>query len=282
MNLKYLIYGLVDPRDGQLRYIGKSSSGRRRPQAHGSPSYLARDTTYKANWIRSLKSLGLSYKIVIIHEFQEPEILGLAETFWIAYFRGLGAKLTNLTDGGEGYNLTPEHKAKIQDAHLRSGHKPLESTWRKALEVRQADPNSSLKLAQGHKGYKTFKDQCGNIYITIQGAARQLGLSAGNVHSVLNKHPAYRHTKGYVFRYTDEPDITPEEYLQAINHKSQQTIELNHKKATRHCAPFRDEDGNIYNYPLEAAKLLNLVSSNIHKALRGELKSTGGHRFKFC
>ncbi len=99
---KFLIYGLVDPVSGQLRYVGKSTEGLDRPKEHGYPSELKRGHGYKENWIRQLRSLGLNYKIEVLHEVTDAEILSEAEIHWIAYFRALGCKLTNLTDGGEG------------------------------------------------------------------------------------------------------------------------------------------------------------------------------------
>src|SRR5438105_11913465 len=97
----FIIYGLIDPRDGQLRYVGKSVSGMNRPKAHMQHVFL-QSNTHKVNWIRQLKALGLQYGIVVIQSLDDKEMLSQAEIFWIAYFRQLGCPLTNLTAGGEG------------------------------------------------------------------------------------------------------------------------------------------------------------------------------------
>lgn len=100
---KFIIYGLFDPRNGELRYIGKSVSGIHRAMGHALPCLLNRDgNTYKANWINQLKRYGLNYNIGIIQEFKNKEYLADAEIFWIKEFRGRGFNLTNMTDGGEG------------------------------------------------------------------------------------------------------------------------------------------------------------------------------------
>lgn len=94
---RHLIYGLTDPRTGALRYVGRSSSGLRRPRdPHGRRCQ---------NWINSLKKLGLLPTIIIIQEFDPTDnvddVLNTWERHWIAYYRSKGANLTNLTDGGE-------------------------------------------------------------------------------------------------------------------------------------------------------------------------------------
>lgn len=117
---KCFIYGLTDPRTGDVRYIGRTVSGMRRPKMHGFSSILAKDRTYKANWIRQLRALGLDFGIKILEEV-EKEKLGGVEVTWIAKGRSLGWPLTNLTYGGEGGHtgrtFTAEHRAKISAAN---------------------------------------------------------------------------------------------------------------------------------------------------------------------
>lgn len=115
----YLIYGLVDPWTNQLRYIGKSQSGLRRPRQHSMPTYLKRDRTHKANWIRQLLARGRRPDVVVIQEFQDPTILCLAEIHWIAYFKQIGCLLTNQCQGGEGFTgkHSEETRRKMSLAH---------------------------------------------------------------------------------------------------------------------------------------------------------------------
>ena len=102
---KYLIYGLVDPITDELRYIGRSSSGLARPRQHHQPSMLRKsDQGYCGNWVRTLITQNLKPEIIIIEEFQGNIQLNDAEEFWIAYYKGLGCRLTNLTVGGAGAN----------------------------------------------------------------------------------------------------------------------------------------------------------------------------------
>jgi hypothetical protein len=103
----FIVYGLVDPRDGQLRYVGKSCSGKRRARQHANPSRSIRDFTYKGNWVNGLVAAGLRPEVEVLEFVGDAQSLDEAERFWIAYYRGLGCRLTNLTDGGDG---TPGHK----------------------------------------------------------------------------------------------------------------------------------------------------------------------------
>lgn len=100
---KFLIYGLSDPRTHEIRYVGKSSSGLKRPREHKFPSVL-RDSpnTHRSRWIKLLLSIGLTYDIVIIEELPGPDGLYAAEQFHIKRLRSEGFRLTNHTDGGPG------------------------------------------------------------------------------------------------------------------------------------------------------------------------------------
>ena len=98
---RFLIYALVDPRDDEVRYIGRSSNGLRRPQAHLVPS-ARRTKSHKIHWINSLAEDGLLPRIEVLENFEEEKELNDAERFWIAQGKGLGWRLTNATKGGEG------------------------------------------------------------------------------------------------------------------------------------------------------------------------------------
>lgn len=76
---KYIIYGLVDPRSGELRYVGKSCSGLKRPKAHLAPSNLKK-ATHKNNWIRQLLAAGARPDILVIEETDEAGLVE-AEVF---------------------------------------------------------------------------------------------------------------------------------------------------------------------------------------------------------
>lgn len=110
------IYGLADPRTGEIRYIGKTTQGMRRIYNHRAQ--LHKDRTHKGAWLRQLRAEGLQCKVLLLEELPAEDLCA-AEMRWIAAGRKEGLALTNLTDGGEGLHglaRTPAHCAKIAAA----------------------------------------------------------------------------------------------------------------------------------------------------------------------
>ncbi len=74
-------------------------------------------------WVVSLLRQNLRPKIVGVEVVDSYESLNEAEQHWIAYFRYLGARLTNMTRGGDnhlaGIKLSEEHKRKISEGGKR-------------------------------------------------------------------------------------------------------------------------------------------------------------------
>ncbi len=99
--MRSYIYGLVDPIDNQLRYIGKSLNGLKAANRHCTPFELNK-RSHKNNWIKSVLKQEYRPVLIIIQEFIESDILSQAEIFWIKYFKAMGCQLTNATLGGEG------------------------------------------------------------------------------------------------------------------------------------------------------------------------------------
>lgn len=99
------IYILRDPRDGSVRYVGKTKrSLKQRLKGHINDARLChryRSVSYRDRWIAKLLRNGLAPTIESI-EIVHGRDWAAAEMRWIAHFRSLGAKLTNSTDGGEG------------------------------------------------------------------------------------------------------------------------------------------------------------------------------------
>jgi len=94
------LYVLIDPRGGAIRYVGWTTRTlERRLTEHCCPNDS--DKSYRANWIRKLKRLGLRPTIQAINRVSTgaaPEM----EVRLIARYRAAGCMLTNTTNGGEG------------------------------------------------------------------------------------------------------------------------------------------------------------------------------------
>ncbi len=158
------IYGLVDPETQELRYVGQTMIGMRRFR-NGYRAYAA----YCRNWLKNLKSRGLTPEVVILEETAD---LNQAERNWIAFGRALGCRLTNMTDGGEGTRLCgadngfygkkhdDETRKRMSEAKLgkknpaHSARMTGRSGVRKGLRNK---PASIEKLKQNHTGRKRVR-----------------------------------------------------------------------------------------------------------------------------
>jgi hypothetical protein len=217
-----LIYALIDPRDGQRRYIGKTMrTAHRRLRRHLARCYLDQADTHKNRWLRQLITLGLAPRIEVLEQCATAYDLAEAERRHIAEHRAAGARLTNLTPGGEGgsgphtaasrekIRLALTGKKKSEQHRLKiiatiTGRKASEQTRAKLRAVHSARPRKPwseehrLAIRDG-KGGKPFFDQNGNRYESQNGAARDLGLNLGHINEVLKG--TRRSTGGYVFTY---------------------------------------------------------------------------------
>jgi len=87
---QFIIYGLRCPKTDEYRYIGKSTSGLLRAQAH---------LTYSHNesvnhWVAELREQGLCPLVDVLEECQE-ENLQIKEKFWIQFYESKGCSLMN-------------------------------------------------------------------------------------------------------------------------------------------------------------------------------------------
>jgi hypothetical protein len=165
------IYVLKDPRDGAIRYVGKTVVSLRLRLWNHTNNALARNLkTHVSAWIRQLHGLGLAPVIELIETVQHDESWASREQHWIASNRAAGADLTNLTIGGEG---TPgkivgaEWRAKmsalmmgrVMDNHTRAlmseAKRNLSPEARAAMGAAQAkrftDPEARAKLGNQNR-----------------------------------------------------------------------------------------------------------------------------------
>ena len=109
------IYALIDPRNNECRYIGKTANTSKRFSAHIRASLVER--THKAAWVKSLLAISAAPTMEII-DIALPDCADECEREWIAYFKFLGADLCNHTQGGDGGAgpRSAETRAKISKA----------------------------------------------------------------------------------------------------------------------------------------------------------------------
>ena len=100
------IYGLADPETGEVRYIGKAASPKRRYAGH------LRETRRKTPlycWIASLTKRGLKPSLVILIEASAD--WRADEKRLIAEARSRGERLLNVADGGDQPHCSAEVRA---------------------------------------------------------------------------------------------------------------------------------------------------------------------------
>ena len=142
------IYALCEPIDkwktGDVRYVGKTvRTVWHRVRAH---SYAAKKPSPRlpvARWLKKHIEAGDPFHIKHLERVPPGSNWIERERFWIAKYRNEGARLLNLTDGGDGLAGLPMsdvHKAKIAAA-LRMGcnfhcEKCAAVFWRKPRDIR--------------------------------------------------------------------------------------------------------------------------------------------------
>jgi hypothetical protein len=123
MSKPWLIYVLIDPRDGRVRYVGWTINLRQRLRDHMKPSRLSGNQR-RDRWLASLIADGFYPRVETV-EHGDGQGHAEAECKWITHYRSLGFELTNLTDGGEGtQGRRHTAVAKQRMSEKRRGRKP--------------------------------------------------------------------------------------------------------------------------------------------------------------
>ena len=145
-NLITNIYGLYNEFD-QIRYVGLTKNPlniRYNQHIRSAKNYIDKDeSSHCLRWIRSMLKKGLTPTIKLITIV--PGNGEDAERFYIAYYKMLGANLTNLTNGGDGtigYTRSDETNKKSVETRKRHGlDKPEQESINKMIKTRK-DNNS--------------------------------------------------------------------------------------------------------------------------------------------
>jgi hypothetical protein len=94
------IYMLCDPDTDEPRYIGKADCIKTRYAQHLRNARVGMKT-HKYNWIKSLQEQNKLPKLELLEEIS-IDVWQEAERYYIQEYRKLGARLTNIDDGGLG------------------------------------------------------------------------------------------------------------------------------------------------------------------------------------
>jgi hypothetical protein len=145
--MTWKIYSLTDPRDGRVRYVGKTNDIRIRLSNHVSQALHYRKRNHRVNWIRSLVEGGQLPVLSILEEGAGD--WAAAEKKWIARFRQAGYELVNATDGGEG-NEGGHHSVETR-AKIGAAGKGRPCTAETREKMRAAAKARSAEISAANK-----------------------------------------------------------------------------------------------------------------------------------
>lgn len=148
------VYSLVDPRTGNVRYVGQTQQKiAHRLSRHVAAANYGRQSLV-SQWMREVLAEGLRPKIVLLE--QVPLSDGdQAEKDWIADFKFDGYELLNETLGGHGshgYKHSEEALAKVRAARLKQVFSEETNLKRSiALKGRPRPREVRDKIAASHR-----------------------------------------------------------------------------------------------------------------------------------
>ena len=142
-----IIYALTDPRNGKIRYVGKSNDTYLRLKSHMSEA-RRNSGTHRLNWLRQLLNLSLDPILTILEEVEDEDWQD-RERYWIAYGRSVGWPLTNATAGGKGAN-NPSKATRKKLSKAAMGKRYAAGKRTKEFRLQQAEYARGNQNAKGH------------------------------------------------------------------------------------------------------------------------------------
>lgn len=150
-NRKIFIYGLIDPKDDRVRYVGWTINLKTRLSSHLCGARKG-DKSYKNNWIRKLLYNNLEPEIKIIEE--TTYLLRIEkEQYWIKYYGR--ENLTNSTDGGEGIlGMIFSEESKLKMSKRQKGRI---SPMKGKITPEEVRKNNQILIKAKNLGIKEFQ-----------------------------------------------------------------------------------------------------------------------------
>lgn len=230
------VYALVDPRDDQVRYVGKSVNVAVRVKAHLND----RGSTRKARWLQLLLREGLDPEVIVLETGSGD--WERAEVKWIAHFRSTGCDLTNATTGGEGlHDPSPETRARIREIQLAAWADPEERArrsavyslpeWRAAVSAGLRGKSKTAEhvaaLPQNRKGYQWSEE--------VRAARREIMVRIGSLgRSGPRSEAQLQHTRKLIEGNRGRPGWARGRVLTEEERRARSTAQLGRPKSDEH------------------------------------------------
>ena len=198
-----IVYGLVDPRDHTLRYVGKSTSGYKRPKQHFCRYYthgMPYKNWYVYRWIRKLQREDVKPEIIVL-EYCEADDLDFWEIWHIAYWKGLGCRLTNATTGGEGI----KGMKWTDEMRKRKSEQTKGNTNKRGSKLSQ-ESKDRVSKAQDHKKRPVICVTTGEVFDSKYDVVKKYGMDKSNLMLHLKAVVPSNRYKGHCFRYKSDHD----------------------------------------------------------------------------
>lgn len=224
----YLITNTVTDK----KYVGQSYDVERRIRTHKNK---LREGTHNNSHLQSAWNLYGEYAFSFtVVEYCPISDLNDKEVFWIKHFNTFSPKGYNMTlggDGNRGYLWSDDAKRRLSESakqrtshywqgkHLTEAHKEKlreaaqnrsEEHKRKIGEASRrvmSDPTIKQKMILHQNNRAVYCSELDKTFYSIAEAARQTGLSGGNISKVCRG--VIKKTGGYHFNFADVPRDTP-------------------------------------------------------------------------
>lgn len=255
------IYALSDPRNNQVRYIGKANNPEDRYTNHFNS---ARDkNTHKRNWINNIRKDGLRPGLIIIDEVPKSEWV-YWEKFYISLFKTWGFSLVNYTEGGDGSTFGNSGSFKKGDIPHNKGVPCSEETKQKIKDklTGRSNINSYKPIVQYDLEYNLLKR-----YKCVKDAIDESDgyFSAGKISNCLTGKR--KHHRGFLWKYDDGSDLNKFDVI----FLKKQVIQFD--KSLRELKRY----SSIKIAELET----NIHATNICACCKGKVKTAGGYIWKY-
>jgi len=215
-----IIYYLKDPRNQEIRYIGKTTEKdfRKRYISHMFEGRNIKYTSHKSRWIRSVVLSGNELIMEEVDRISYTENWEWLECFWISIFKSWGFMLLNMTTGGEGNQNQKFSKEsiKLRNSKLKSKVRTSEQRervskgllGRKLSKIHKHNTREGIIKLQGKAVNQYSLD--GNFiqnFRCVIDAAIYLGNrnKQANIHKCCRQdYPKYKTAYGFIWKYSNE------------------------------------------------------------------------------
>lgn len=201
------IYGLVDPRDNLIRYIGKTNNLKNRYKHELCSAKLDPQKFHRNSWIKGLLDINLKPEQFII-DIVEPNEWKFWEKHYISLYKSWGYNLTNHSNGGYGSDsVSAETKLKISNS-LKGNTNKRGKTLNEEQRFNCGNGRRGTKQTDAHikivskpvlqytKTGEFIKEWPSGL-----AAAKALNIRQGNISNICNMKGYRKTANGFNFKY---------------------------------------------------------------------------------